>query len=64
MPLVTIQMIEGRDVDTKRKLIENVTKAILDSVDTKLESVRIVIEDMKPENYALGGTLHIDKVKK
>ncbi|MCE2993908.1 MAG: 2-hydroxymuconate tautomerase [Alphaproteobacteria bacterium] len=64
MPLVTIQMIEGRDVDTKRKLIANVTNAILASVDTKIENVRIVIEDMKPENYALGGTLHIDKVNK
>lgn len=64
MPLITIQMIEGRDVAAKRRLVENVSKAVLDSIDTKLEDIRIVIEDMKRENYARGGELTIDKVKK
>lgn len=64
MPLVQIQMIKGRSVEQKRKLVEDITRTLCETVNVPPASVRIVFEDMEPENYALGGVLKIDEPKK
>ncbi len=61
MPLISIQMIKGRTLEQKRKLVETVTKAVCDSVNVSPEKVRIVITDLEPENYSSSGKLAIDK---
>jgi 4-oxalocrotonate tautomerase len=61
MPLINIQMIKGRTLEQKRKLVETVTKAVCDSVNAAPEKVRIVITDLEPENYGSSGKLAIDK---
>ncbi len=61
MPNVQIDMFEGRTIDQKRMLVEKVTKAIVESIDTKPENVKIVIRDMPRENSATAGILAIDK---
>ncbi|MEA0970942.1 4-oxalocrotonate tautomerase family protein [Candidatus Megaera venefica] len=61
MPLINIQMIKGRTLEQKRKLIETVTKAVCDSVNVSPEKVRIVITDLELENYSISGKLAIDK---
>ena len=61
MPLIHIEMIKGRTVEQKRKLVESVTKTVCDTLDTKPEKVRIIITDLELENYALAGQLAIDK---
>lgn len=61
MPIVQIEMIEGRTVEQKRKLAQNVTEAICDSVDCPKEAVRIIIREMKKEDFAAAGKLYIDK---
>jgi 4-oxalocrotonate tautomerase len=61
MPTVQIDMFEGRTIEQKRMLVEKVTKAIVESIDTKPENVKIVIRDMPRENSATAGILAIDK---
>ncbi len=61
MPLIHIEMIKGRTVEQKRKLVDLVTKTVCDTLDTKPEKVRIIITDLELENYALAGQLAIDK---
>lgn len=61
MPIVQIHLIEGRTIDQKRKLVESVTKAICESVNTTPEHVKIILSDMAKHDYAIGGVLKADE---
>lgn len=61
MPNVTIQMFEGRSVETKRAICKKVAQAIAEETGVKFESVNIVFDEMKKENYFSNGELHADK---
>ena len=60
MPTVQIEMLQGRTIDQKRKLVEKVTEAISDSLTCPREAVTIIIREMAPEHFAKGGVLRID----
>lgn len=63
MPIVQIELLEmkGRDVEKKRRLAEKVTEAMVEALgDCTPESIRIIIRDMKLENYSRGGKLAVD----
>lgn len=60
MPIVNIHILEGRNVEQKRKLVDNVTKAICDSLSVPPEKVRIIISNMQNDDYSIAGKLMID----
>lgn len=60
MPIVTINIIEGRTVEQKRNMAKRVTQAICETINAKPEAVRIIINDIKTENFAKEGTLFCD----
>ena len=41
-------------------MAERMTQAICDTMEVKPDAVRIIINDMKNENFAIGGTLVCD----
>ncbi len=55
MPLVHIDLLEGRSEDKIEKMIQTVSEAIASSLDTNIDSVRIVVNEMKPYQYGVGG---------
>ncbi|MCH7895537.1 MAG: 4-oxalocrotonate tautomerase [candidate division NC10 bacterium] len=57
MPVVHIQMIEGRSVEQKRQLAEAITRALVDIAKTAPEAVNIVIDDYPRTNWAKAGKL-------
>lgn len=61
MPIVQIDLLEGRTLDQKRLLVEKVTQAIIESTGASPESISIIIRDMLKENYAKAGKLASDK---
>jgi len=61
MPIVQIEILQGRTVEQKRKLVEKVTEAIVDSVNCPREAVSIIIREMSLDNYANAGVLRIDR---
>jgi len=63
MPIVHIDLLEGRSQEQKRNLVREVTKAICETVNVAPEQVRIVLSEMAPEHYAIAGTLILDKQK-
>ena len=63
MPIVQIHLIEGRTVDQKRALVEKVTAAVCESVNTTPEHVKIIISDMAKHDYAIAGVLKLDEKK-
>ncbi len=61
MPIVQIELLEGRTVDQKRALVKAVTDAICKTVNAPPEAVRIILRDMKFENYGAAGVLRSDQ---
>ncbi|MDY3706730.1 2-hydroxymuconate tautomerase [Vagococcus lutrae] len=55
MPIVTVQMLEGRTVEQKQALIKEVTQTVVKTTGAKQEAVTVVIEEMKKENYGVAG---------
>ena len=61
LPIVQIDLLEGRTTEQKRLLAEKVTQAIEESIGATPESISIIIRDMAKENYAKAGKLACDK---
>ncbi|TDU28537.1 4-oxalocrotonate tautomerase family enzyme [Panacagrimonas perspica] len=55
MPIIQVNMLEGRTVAQKRAMIAAVTDAVVGSLGVKRETVRIMINEMHAEHFALGG---------
>ncbi len=61
MPIIQVHMIKGRTVDQKRKLVATITDAVVKSLDVKNEDVRIILQEMAKDDYAVAGALVMDK---
>lgn len=60
MPVVKIEMLEGRTKQQKVKLVQAVTQALVDIANAKPESVTIVFAEYAKEDWAQGGKLLSD----
>jgi 4-oxalocrotonate tautomerase len=64
MPDVHISWLAGRTVDQKRKVVEGITKVLMEEAGAKPESTHIVFIDLPHTDFASGGMLVADKNKK
>ena len=55
MPIANLQILQGREAPLKATLIRAVTAAIVDSLKVKPESVRVIITEVAPEHWGIGG---------
>lgn len=55
MPLVHIDLMTGRSDDAIAAMMTEVSQAIARTLATPVESVRIVVNQMQPTEYAIGG---------
>jgi 4-oxalocrotonate tautomerase family enzyme len=55
MPVIIINMLEGRSAEKKRKLLRKVTYAVVEALEVEPESVRIIINEIPKENFAVAG---------
>ncbi|WP_173918532.1 2-hydroxymuconate tautomerase [Halobacillus sp. Marseille-Q1614] len=60
MPIITVQMLEGRTDEQKKALVERVTNAVTETTCARREAVTVVIEEMKKQNYGVAGKRLID----
>lgn len=56
MPVVIIEMWEGRTVEQKKRLVEGITSAFAE-IGTRPEVLQIIIKDNPKHNWAVGGKL-------
>ncbi|MFC1957611.1 2-hydroxymuconate tautomerase [Chloroflexota bacterium] len=56
MPVVSVEMWEGRTIDQKRQLVEGITASFV-KIGTPAEAVHIVINDIPKHNWGNGGKL-------
>lgn len=61
MPIIRIEMWEGRSLEQKRELVEVYTREMARICGCGADSIYIVIDDVKKENWGAGGRLCSDK---
>ncbi len=61
MPIIRIEMWEGRTVEQKRELVETFTKEMARITNCEESSIYMVIDEIKKENWGAGGKLCSDK---
>lgn len=57
MPIVEVTLIEGRPFETKKKMVEEVTNALVASLGAPRETVRIIIREVPAWHFAAAGVL-------
>lgn len=50
MPVVIVEMWEGRAVEQKRNLIKAITQAMVDKADCKPTHLHVIIHEISKEN--------------
>lgn len=57
MPTYHVEMMEGRTVEQKKKLVAEITRVSVEILGGVADSVDVIITDIKRENWATGGKL-------
>jgi 4-oxalocrotonate tautomerase len=55
MPIAIIHLMEGRDDKKKARAIEAVTKALVESLDAKPETVRVILLEVPKPHWGIAG---------
>jgi 4-oxalocrotonate tautomerase len=61
MPLITVKAVEGRTVEQKRKLVKDITDAVIKHFNAAPESVIVDIVEYTKTNLAKAGQLFTDR---
>lgn len=56
MPLVIVEMYEGRTIEQKKQLVKDLTGAVT-KLGVPAEAVQVLIRDVPKHNWAAGGKL-------
>lgn len=55
MPIITIQMMEGRSQEQIKSLIARVTDTIAEELDSPKERIRVLITVIPPTHWGIAG---------
>lgn len=61
MPVVTVQMFEGRTIDQKRRLVKAITDAMVEHADARPDGLHVVLHEVSKENWGRAGVLGSDR---
>jgi len=57
MPIVTINLVAGRDRATVQECLRQVAETVARTLDAPLSSVRVLANEVDPDLWCVGGTL-------
>lgn len=60
MPVITVEMWEGRTVEQKRKLVKAITQAMVEHCNAKPDHLHVIIHDVPRDSWGRDGKLGID----
>ncbi|NDH61875.1 MAG: 4-oxalocrotonate tautomerase [Alphaproteobacteria bacterium] len=60
MPMINVQMFEGRTIEQRRALAKELTEGTCRALGCTPDAVQIVLTDIKKENWAEAGKLFCD----
>ena len=56
MPVVTVEMWQGRTIEQKKQLVDGITEAFV-KIGTAREKVTVILKDNPKHNWSEGGKL-------
>ena len=62
MPIVTVELLEGRSIEQKKQLVEGITETLV-NIGASREAVRIIIRDIPKCNLARAGVLASEQIQ-
>jgi 4-oxalocrotonate tautomerase len=60
MPLIQATILQGRTLEQKREFFARVTQVAVETLNVKPEQVRVVINEVAPEHWCIGGVTKAD----
>lgn len=61
MPVVIVELWEGRTLEQKRALCQAITDAMVEHADANPDALHVIIHEVSKENWARGGVLGVDR---
>jgi 4-oxalocrotonate tautomerase len=55
MPIVIVHLMEGRDEEKKDRAIQAITRAVVESLEVKPESVRVLLQEVPRHSWGIAG---------
>jgi 4-oxalocrotonate tautomerase len=56
MPIINIQILQGRPESKIKDLITNITDTVADTLEVPKERVRVIISEVPKTHWGIGGT--------
>ncbi|MEX2462580.1 MAG: 4-oxalocrotonate tautomerase [Paenibacillaceae bacterium] len=56
MPIINIQILEGRSIDKIKSLIASVTDTVAEELDAPKERIRVLVTEVPKTHWGIGGT--------
>lgn len=63
MPIVQVKMLAGRDKEKKTKLVQEITRVMVETLDATPDGVHVILQEVPREDWARGGILFSDRKK-
>lgn len=63
MPVVRVEVLEGRSTAQKRELVATFSREMARITGCSISAVHVVIDEVKKDSWAVGGELCCDKIK-
>lgn len=61
MPMIRVEMFEGRSDEQKRALVDKLTDAFVEAAGGSRDAVDVILYDVPKANWGIGGALAKDK---
>ncbi len=61
MPVVTVQLFEGRTLEQKRALVRAITQAMVEHAGAKPDGLHVILQEIPRENWGRAGVLGVDR---
>ncbi|WP_245831807.1 2-hydroxymuconate tautomerase [Oceanobacillus senegalensis] len=55
MPFIQVNILEGRSAEKKERLIREMTSVASEVLEAPEQSVRVMINELKPEHWGIAG---------
>lgn len=63
MPIIQVQIMEGRSEDNIKLLIDDITSAAEKNLSVPKESIRVLVTEVPRNRWAVGGVLKSEENK-
>ena len=61
MPIITVEMFAGRDVEQKKDIVKSLTNSFCQATGANASAVHVIIKDIAKSDWGIGGELCSDK---